>query len=518
MRKFIKRHQDEICGVLRGFDRIRFRGTIRWFGSVRGVMSFLWDLQILLTEFKSWAQGLTKQVVLASEGIAESAGRRLEYLYSSTLRKETRALEIAAADEIQEGLIGVFKCVEPCYTFKVGPNAQTKKLELRQVWSKCAHYYFYVLHPELGLIHLRLQSWLPFTIHVCINGREWLARQLLDAGIDFEQRDNCFVDVADFSKAQQFLDQQLTTDWAALLDGLRQTYHPAHSALFQKPPLEFYWSAEETEFATDVVFRSSEALARIYPGLVRHAITAFGSGDVLRFLGRHPNVNRYRAGEIVTTTTKRPEGICVKHRFNNNGLKMYDKQGNNLRLECTVNDPRDMKVFRSKEGDPKGPKSWQRLRKGVSDLHRRTQVSRKATERYLDALASVNCEQPLGEMVRQLCEPAQNQNGRVRALRPLNKDDSQLLAAVNRGEFQINGFRNRDLRPLLFGTAEVTPEERKRQAAKITRLLRILRGHGLIQKVSKTHRYLLTPTGSEQINALLIAQQASPEQLARLAA
>jgi len=92
-----------------------------------------------------------------------------------------------------------------------------------------------------------------------------------------------------------------------------------------------------------------------------------------------------------------------------------------------------------------------------------------------------------------------------------------LLAAVNAGEFQINGFRNRDIRPLLFGTQEVAPEERRKQAAKVTRLLRILRGHGVIQKIPKTQRYILTSTGRTQVNALLLAQQANPEQLAQLA-
>ena len=140
------------------------------------------------------------------------------YLYSSSDRKENLAATIAQEDGIKEGLICVFKCVEPAETFKVGPNPKTKRLELRKFRGKCSHYYFYMMHPQLGLVHLRLQSWLPFTIHVCLNGRQWLARQLCAAGIGFEQRDNCFVHIDDMAAAQTLLEQHLRTDGSSLLD------------------------------------------------------------------------------------------------------------------------------------------------------------------------------------------------------------------------------------------------------------------------------------------------------------
>jgi hypothetical protein len=518
MHQFIKRHQKDILGVLNGFDRIRFRGTIRWLGSIRGVETFLCDRKVRLTQFTAWAKGLTNQIVEASERIAAAAKRPMMYLRSSSVSKEELALKIAKEDRITEGLVCVFKCVEPCITFQVGPNAQTKRLELRHIRAKCSHYYFYLLHPQYGLVHLRLQTWLPFTIHVCLNGREWLARELRRRKIGFEQRDNCFVWIKDIAAAQSLADRQLRTDWSGLLDGLRRLFHPMHETMFGEQPLEIYWSAEETEWATDVMFRSRGALERIYPALVRHAITAFGCGDVLRFLGRSPKIRLYRASDIIVSLKTRPEGICIKHRLNRNSIKMYDKQWTVLRIETTINDPRDMKVLRPREGHPLETKSWQRLRKGVADLHRRAEVSQAANERYLEALAAVHHDRPLGETIGKLCQPTKWQGRRVRALQPLSPDDCSLLIAVNRGEFAINGFRNRDLRVLLFGTAEAAAGEWKRQAARITRQIRMLRAHRLIRKISKTHRYTLTPKGRLTINAILAAQQASSQQLAQLAA
>ena len=93
---------------------------------------------------------------------------------------------------------------------------------------------------------------------------------------------------------------------------------------------------------------------------------------------------------------------------------------------------------------------------------------------------------------------------------------SRLLEAINRGEFAINGFRNRDLRNLWFSPA-TAPAEQRRQSAAITRKLRLLRAHGLVHKVPKTHRYQLSPHGREIINALLAARQASTAELTKAA-
>ena len=517
MHTFLQRMQSEIKGTLSGLDRVRFRGTIRWLASLRGLGSYLGTMRVLLMHFKDWTMERTEQIATATERLAEAAGRPVVYLESSRERKEARALDIARADGVTEGLIAVLKCVEPCQTFTVGGNRAAKKLVLRPLSGKCSHLYFYVLDPQLGLMHLRLQMWVPFSIHVCLNGRDWLARQLTRAAIGFDQRDNCFVDVDDLAGAQALLSRQLQTNWSGLLDGLVTRWHPAHRTLFTAPPLDYYWSAEETEWATDVLFRSPAALARVYPNLLRHATATFGSRDVLRFLGQAPVVHRNTTREIISSTLTRPEGTRVKHAVNRNSIKMYDKQQSVLRVETTINNPRDMKVYRAKEGDDSGKKAWLRLRKGVADLHRRAELSQKSNERYLETLAAVEHDQPLGDTVRPICQPTEWRGRRVRALQPLSPEDGRLLAAVIRGEFALNGFRNRDLRPLLFGDDEVPAAEVRRQSAKITRLLRLLRGHGLIQKVPKTHRYTLTGPGRQTITALQIAQQTSTQQLTKLA-
>lgn len=517
MQSFLARHEPNIKGVLSGFDRVRFRGTLRWLANKSGLYSWLHHQHILLKEFKDYSLAITDTLRKASQFLAQQSERPLEYLYSSRLRKEHHAHSIAQREGVTEGLVCVLSAVEPCQTFKVRKNGETKMLELQPLEGKCLHYYFYLIDPTLGWLNVRLQTWFPFTVQIVINGREWLARQMQAKGIDFERRENCFTHISDVGAAQRLMDRQRKTDWSKLLDRLLFSVHPSHRTMFGPEELHYYWSAEETEWATDVMFRSSEALGQLYPRLLHHAVVAFQGNDVMRFLGKRPRVQMLKNAELVTHVGRRVEGVRVKHSLNRNSVKMYDKQGSVLRVETTVNNTREMKVYRTSEADPEGPKSWQKLRKGVADLYRRSEISQKSNERYLESLSEVDRETTLAESLEPICRRTEWKGRSVRALNPLSEMDSALLAAVNRGEFALLGFRNRDLRESLYGEAG-NERERRQQMTKVTRLIRLLRAHGLVQKIAKTHRYKLSQRGREAINALLSARGVSAKQLSELAA
>lgn len=120
-------------------------------------------------------------------------------------------------------------------------------------------------------------------------------------------------------------------------------------------------------------------------------------------------------------------------------------------------------------------------------------------------------------MTAAVCQRTKWKGRSARALNPLAQDDAKLLQAIHSGEFLLEGFRNRDLRQVLFGDAD-SPEERRRQMAKVTRLIRILRTHGLVHKISKTHRYTVSPQGCNTITALLTARAANTKELLQIAA
>jgi hypothetical protein len=368
----------------------------------------------------------------------------------------------------------------------------------------------------------RIQTWFPFRIQICVNGREWLARSMDAAGLHYLQRDNCFTWLEHPERAQQLMDRQVRCDWPVLLNDIACSLNPLHATMFAAFPMEYYWSTYQSEWATDVMFGKAATLAHLYPRLVQHGLTTFLSPDVMRFLGRKAppggGLPRRLETEVVSDVKRRPEGVRIKHRVGENSVKMYDKQGSVLRVETTINNVDDFKTFRAPENKPNAAPSWQRMRKGVADLHRRAEVSQAANDRYLQALASVEDTTSLGELAARLCRPVRHNGRRVRALNPHAPADAALLTAISRGEFTLNGFRNRDLRALLFNQAPAAKSDRHRQAAAVSRKLLLLRAHHLIRKVPRTHRYHLTKAGRIAVTALIAARNANTQELTRLAA
>jgi len=213
--------------------------------------------------------------------------------------------------------------VEPCRTYKAQGNPVTKMLDLKLQLGKCLHLYFYLLHPRLGLLHLRLQTWFPYLIHICFNGHEWLARQMDEKGLAYRKADNRFTWIEDMGAAQKLADQQLSTDWVALCEGLRQNCHRLHEKIVA--PLQgisYYWTAPQTEFASDILFRSQGALDRLFPRLTLHAMLNLGCDQVMRFLGR--KLTGQFGGDVVSDLRRRSEGVRLKHWVNENSVKLYN--------------------------------------------------------------------------------------------------------------------------------------------------------------------------------------------------
>lgn len=519
MQSFLSRHEDKIQGSISGFDRLRLTGSLLTLGYAKGLANVLSAAGVLLKDFGTYVEGLSQKIKKATEILAQStpAGRVL-YLNSGSQSKEDYVRALPRNGEANCGLFAVLSCVEPCRSVEVHRNAKTKLLEIRPAIRKCLHVYFYMEHPIFGLMHLRLQTWLPMQIKVCINGREWLARQLDRAGIGYLKKDNAFTFIENSVRAQSLLDQQLRVDWPLVLDKLVRRFHPTHSQAFAGAfPLRYYWTTEQCEWATDVLFRSPEVLAEWYPRLVHHGITTFSSRDILRFLQQkvpaHGGLNGNFAGEVISDLKERPEGIRIKHRCGGNSLKLYDKQGQVLRVETTINDASGLKAYRPAASDPKGPKQWQALRKGVADLHRLCELSQAANESYLDALGAVESTTSLEELSAPLCRPVVKGNRRYRGLNPLGETDAMILEAVQRGEYLISGFRNRELREVIYGAAPTDEKAHRRQSNRVGRLLALLRAHGLIKKVHKTHRYKVTASGQTRIAAISAARKASIEKL-----
>ncbi|MBI4699848.1 MAG: hypothetical protein HY744_01555 [Deltaproteobacteria bacterium] len=517
MEEFLARYRSLVTGVLSGFDRIVFRGSLQPLLWKYGIQTFLSKVSVRGAEFKQYALRTSERVKDAALTEALQQGRPIRYLPSSTDSKEDLARAVLAEQPTEQGIVCAFSVVEPCMSFVFcrPSDANERALQLRP--RKCLHVYQYRIHPRFGFMNARIQTWFPFNVQVCVNGREWLARRLVELGVAHRRHDNTLLWVADVARAQHLLDDQLDTEWPAVLEQVARLVNPLHDEIFALWPMSYYWTAYQSEWATDLMFRDPAALASLYPPLVRHALLHFRSPDLMRFLARKAHGNF--TGPLGTDFKDRAEALRVKHWANGNSIKMYDKAGSVLRVETTLGNPNDFLVFRPAHDEPDGKLAWRPIRKGVADLHRRAQVCQRSNERYLDALSVVDDSTPLATLLDQVARPTTWREKRVRALRTGDPADVALLAAVSRGEFATAGFRNRHIRLLLHPeTASADRTEVRRIAARVGRQLRLLRAHGLVRKIPKTHRYQLTAKGHALTAALSAARSATLQQLLRQAA
>jgi hypothetical protein len=517
VKHFLQRFGGIVLGVLSGFDRLVFRGKLRQLYGPDGMNCYLSANHILRKDFKAHAKAVTDRVREAS--LLSDAKRSNQYQYlNSDTSKEAVAKEIAAKHQVKEGLVCVLQCVEPCWTFDL--KSQDGRLTVQGEKGKCGQLYHYYVHPQFGWMHVRLQTWFPFEIQVYMNGREWLARTLDQQGLGYQRSDNKFLWVEDWQRTQELFDQQLQTHWPSVLDELQRQVHPLHPQHLGRLPLAYNWTVYQSEWATDVAFRTQADLERWYMRWVRHAFLNFDSVQVQRYLGRSGHLCQ-KGPDVQTNMGRFYEGVCLKHRVGRNSLKLYN-HFNVLRPETTTNDPKGFQVYRTAENDPEGEKGWRALRRTVADLHRRAQVSQAANERYLEALAGVAETRTVKELAEPLCrrvsEAGKETNRKVRALNPLAAEDAELLTAISDPKWMVNGLRNRDLVQALYREETKDPLEKRRRSARITRLLRLLRAHGLLQKVPRTHRYQVSAEARSKILALLAARNANPDELTAKAA
>jgi hypothetical protein len=501
-------HGDKVVGSLAMFDRLIFKGHLTRLYTAGAARAFLWSQGAPLTDFARYVERATDTLYKHAEAIAAEADRPFIYLQRLTTRdsgqtKEDMARVIASRDGITEGLICVLRAIEPCTSFTVQGQAGGRLDVVRRA-RKCLHFYFYLIDPEFGFMHIRLQSWLPYEIQIYVNGREWLARQLDVSGVSYLRHDNALLRIDDLETASQLCERFAHRAWPRVLNAFARWVNPHLQVVADADFGGYYWVLDQAEVATDVMFRDRPALTSIMPDLVRHATLNLSSADVLHFLGRklHPSL----AAEVLTEAKRRPEGWRVKHRLARNWIKVYDK-ASVLRVETTINNPREFRVLRAVDTPEGRQRRWCPMNKGVANMWRYFQVGIGANGRYLEALAAAQPNSKGVATLDALCR-ARTRAGRHHArFNPLSSDDLALFAAVLAGGHTIVGFRNHDLAARLYAGPPETADEARRRCARVSRLIAKLRGHGLVAKVPHARLYRTTPQGQRAMAAALAFRQ-----------
>ena len=244
----------------------------------------------------------------------------------------------------------------------------------------------------------------------------------------------------------------------------------------------------QVEYCTDIVFRAREHLEPVYESLSRAAIHAVKADNVATFLGRKLNGNY--EGELGSDFSTRIQGTRIKHRMGPVSIKMYDKLGRVLRIETTANDVSFFKHYRKVvHRDGSRETKFAAVRKSIYSLKPLRELLGSANRRYLEYISELQ-EPTVGvKSLEKLSRPAEKHGRSYRGFNLFSGDDLDLFVSVARGEFNISGFRNHDLRQIM----------KDKTGGQMSRMLKRLRLHGLIKKIGRTYKYYLTRLGRKVV-------------------
>lgn len=495
---FAARFASLISWVLSCFDRVIFKGhlPISRSGEFEKFVDYV--LKIRRAHFmKVVGPKWSERLVEYAKRFAEKHGRFFEQP-SGKVDKDGWAKELLRISPVEEGLIGILCVMEACPTFKLAYAEGKPYFRSRMVPQRVLYYYF--IDRDLGLMHIRLQTWAPFTCQVYANGHDYVARQLKKKGISFKQVDNAFVELADPTAAQRSADRFAKLRWPMILERYSRQVNPLlHDEL---KGMTHYWVVDQAEYATDVCFTSKHALAGLFLRLLEFALLTFSPKKIFSYLGRkwHEQFN----GEVQTHyKSVREPGACLKHFMKGNWLKMYDKLGLMLRVETVINQPGEFKVLREcQHRDGSKTMGWFAMCKGVGNLHHYQRHALACNQRYLDALAAVDDPTPAYDDLKQLTERQRNQGRSYAGFNPARQEEACLFAAVLAGDHIAHGFRNKDIRTAIYAGYPSAPSAR-RQSAAVGRLLKRLHVRGLVIKVPRTRRWRVTEQGRRTLSDVL---------------
>jgi hypothetical protein len=480
MELFTQRHASKIQGVLSCFDRVVITGTIPGICYAAGMTSFLKASGIRIFDYPKWAEPLREEIRTNAERLAQENGLEIEFIRRNNFRKEKRIKEIIATRGDHPGLVHIFSAMEPCPSYKPWHDKKSHRTFLKPKDAKCLHYYFYFIDPDLGLCYLRVPTWAPFRLQFSYNGHYQLACELQREGIGHKMLENAFVELEHWNGAQALAD---SIDSATVHRKLNEV-----AAMFCPVICHFsagyHWSLMQVEYATDILFHRQKDLKAIYEELVRTAVHSVKPENVATFLGR--KLTGQYQDEMGNNFHTRIQGTRLKHHMGKVAIKMYDKHGIILRIETVANDVSFFKHHRKVEHrDGTWTMKTASMKKSIYSLLPLMGLMWASNQRYLKFISSIDDPTMALKDLEKISKPARDSLRTYRGFNLFHGNDLDLFLILVRGEFNISGFHNANIRFHLPG----------KTSQQVCRLIKRLRKHGLIRKIRNTYKYYLTSLG-----------------------
>lgn len=487
--KFLGRYQSEMVANLRCFDRVIIHGTLVDVSHPGALLTHMQAAGFKPRDLARFAAPITVQVREDAIALARQHGVEVEQVTTKNFRQEDRVAALLKKRGYHPGLVHVFAVKEGAMVYDTRQARADGYAKVITRRGACMHYYFYWMHAQLGLIHVRVPTWLPLRLQIYLNGHSWLSRQLEQAGIAYELTDNAFSACGDWTRAQALADG---LDARTLHQELKQLARLCCPASLQFPN-GYHWCLTQVEYAHDFIFKNAQRVVPLFEELARQSLLVIQADDVARFLGKRLPLGHDT--RVDSHLGKRHAGLRLKHSFGPASVKLYNKPGGILRMEVTTYDVSFFRHYREVvHRDGSKEQKVTSMKKTIYSVQDLAQVMRAGVNRYADWLAHLTDHSIGRGELNRLSQPERDEHGRsFRGFNPFLQNDATFLQVVLRGEHAVGGITVRRLRKLLV----------KYKPAQISRILKRLRLHGLLRKIGRSYTYYVTTLGQRVLAACL---------------
>ena len=395
-------------------------------------------------------------------------------------RKDDIAAHYRRGFQAEEGVVFLGTAQERCSSFK-SHKRRTRTGSVTFDFSRQSvfvnHYYFYVHDLQWGPAFLKIGSYAPYPVKLCLNGHEWVKQQLRHQGIGFVSLDNGFLSCEDAERLQQLCDQLGPSDVQAFFDRWSRRLPWPLSEADRAAGFEHRLSIWQIEISHTQVFDRPVRGREFFEQVIREHLD-LGRPDRIgllfpRRITRRTPPPRFGYRTRVITSGVQPS-LHVEYKHSH--VKQYFKKQRALRSETTINDPKDFGI-----------------NKGLKNLTHLCEVGRQVNRKLLEIeKISQHCllsEHSLDPLQR----PTRVDHQRASAMR---FGDPRVIALMQAlcGFFHVpNGFRNRDLRQRVAQLLGRPLDQYT--TGQMTYDLRRLRLKGLIFRIANTYRYTVTTYG-----------------------
>ena len=336
------------------------------------------------------------------------------------------------------------------------------------------HYYFYLVDRDFGPLFIKFCSYFPYAVKICLNGHEWLKRQLTRRSVPFEPLDNGIHSSADPRRVQRIAGQLDSSKIEAVFrKWLRRLPHPFTPA-HRRAGYRYHVSILQAEFAWTQVLDRPHTGRCFFEEVIRENLD-IGRADQMQLIFDR-RVTRRTPGSFRTRVLTQGVVPSLHVQYKKSKIKQYHKEGQALRTETTINDTYDFAIGRA-----------------LINLPALREIGFAANRRLL-RVEHLSHDCFIGEHhIDAVSQPVTVEDQRASGLRFGDRRVLALMQTLCLFALHPSGFRHRDVRDRI---AQLLGHTRHYAAGQTTYDLRRLRLHGLIERVPKSHRYRITTLGA----------------------